>query len=65
MTQKERVLAMLRKGPCTFEDFLQAYVSEYKARIYELKKLDYNITDKRYKQGKVWTLHEKAQRELF
>lgn len=47
MTQQQRVLAMLRRGPCTTRDFLQAGIPRYSARIRELRERGHPITTER------------------
>ncbi len=43
MSQKQTVLAMLREGPQTTADFLDAGIPRYSARIAELRQEGYSI----------------------
>lgn len=43
MTQRARVLAMLRRGPTTTQDFLAAFIPRFSARIDELRTAGYVI----------------------
>lgn len=52
MTQKEKILARLKRGPATSPE-LNEIAFRYSARIDDLRKLGHNITSERLKQG-VW-----------
>lgn len=43
MTQRNRVLAMLRRGPTTNGEFAAAFIARYGARIEELRRAGYLI----------------------
>lgn len=51
MSQKETVLRMLKEGPKTTADFLQAYIPRFSARILDLKKDGIEIESRRVREG--------------
>jgi hypothetical protein len=65
MTQKERILKMLRQGPCHSRDFLREYMPRFPDVIMRLKADGHHITGVMEGNGKRYTLHEKPQGELF
>lgn len=51
MSQRDRVLTMLQRGPCTTGDFLRAYVPRFSARIQELRAEGFEIETGRVRDG--------------
>lgn len=46
MSQRDRVLLMLKAGPVCGTDFLRAYIPRYSARILELRQQGHVIIDR-------------------
>ena len=66
MSQKDRVLEMLRDGPVTGRDITLNGILQYNARIHELRKDGHDIekSDMKTKSGVrfgVFTLHEEEK----
>ena len=51
MTQRQTVLKMLKEGPKTTAEFLQAFIPRYSARILELKQEGVPIESKKVRKG--------------
>ena len=73
MTQRERVLLMLKAGPVCGTDFLSAYIPRYSARILELRQQGFLIVNRPcrmehhgHRSGQtVFELEELDQQRLF
>ena len=64
--QIDIVLEMLRRGPCTTSQFLEAYIPRFADCIFRLRQQGHNIkTDYQRRGSYLYTLNEKPQGELF